>query len=151
MSFLRRLLGGSGALEGRPGDEQADREAEWRAAHEATFDASADRQRVTVWLRLADPAFENVREQQRLFVLENALMRALDESGAGEHDSNSLETGYLAIRLIGEDADAILGVISPLLGDATGGSYLAVRRGPAGSPEDRLELRPPSSDAATPA
>ncbi len=95
---------------------------------------------MTVWLRLADPTFESVREQQRLFALENSLMRALDESGAGEHDSNSLETGYLAIRLVGTDADTVLDVVRPLLVGAAPGSYLAVRRGPAGSGEDREEL-----------
>jgi hypothetical protein len=111
-------------------------------ASEATFEAWADRQRVTVWLRLADPAFLNEREQVRLFALEDRIMRALDESGAGEHDTNSLETGYLALRLVGEDADAIVGVITPLLAEAPAGSYLAARRGPAGSAEQRIDLEP---------
>ncbi len=118
----------------------ADGEAEWRTAHEATFDATAERHRVTVWLRLIDPGFENLREQQRLFALENGLMRALDASGIGEHDSNSLEAGYLAVRLVGDDADAVLAVARPLLVDAPRGSYLAVRRGPAGTGEDREEV-----------
>jgi hypothetical protein len=141
VSFLRRLLGGSG------GDQEAarapragDAEPEWLSASEATFDATADRQRVTVWLRLSDPAFENEREQQRLFRLENELMRALDASGTGEHDTNALESGYLAIRLVGDDADAIVAVALPLLEDAPRGTYLAVRRGPAGRAEDRLDL-----------
>jgi hypothetical protein len=141
VGFLRRLFGGStddneATRASRPGDD----ESEWRTAHEATFDATADRHRVTVWLRLTDPAFENVREQQRLFGLENTLMRVLDTSAAGEHDSNSLEAGYLAIRLVGDDAAAIVEVIRPLLAAAPRGSYLAVRRGPAGSAEERQDL-----------
>ena len=95
---------------------------------------------MTVWLRLTDPGFENDREQQRLFALENGLMRALDASGVGEHDSNSLEAGYLAIRLVGDDADAVLDVVRPLLVETPSGGYLAVRRGPAGSGEDREEV-----------
>jgi hypothetical protein len=142
VGFLRRLLGGSGeGGEARPSATAVvDNEAEWRTAHEATFDATADQHRVTVWLRLADPTFESVREQQRLFALENSLMRALDASGVGEHDSNSLEAGYLAIRLVGPDADAVLDVVRPLLVGTSSGGYLAVRRGPAGSGEDREEF-----------
>ena len=44
-------------------------------------------------MRLYDPDFETTREQQRVFALENELMRALDGAGAGEHDTNSLERG----------------------------------------------------------
>lgn len=147
MGFLRRLFGGHGDGDPRaPAGHASGDEAEWRTAHEATFDATADRHRVTVWLRLTDPAFENEREQQRLFGLENTLMRALDAGGTGEHDSNSLEAGYLALRLIGDDADAVVDVVRPLLVDAPRGSYLAVRRGPAGSAEERLELRPVELD-----
>jgi hypothetical protein len=143
MGFLRRLFGGSADVDvASPPARPSDDEAEWRTAHEATFDATADRHRVTVWLRLTDPAFENEREQQRLFGLENTLMRALDASAAGEHDSNSLEEGFLAIRLVGDDAEQVVAVVRPLLADAPRGSYLAVRRGPAGSAEERLDLGP---------
>ena len=95
---------------------------------------------MTVWLRLYDPTFETTREQQRLFALENRIMRALDEAGAGEHDTNSLERGFLALRLVGADADAIRAVVEPLLSDVPPGSYLALRRGPAGTGEDRIEV-----------
>lgn len=115
-------------------------DAEWRVATEAAFDASADRHRVTLWLRLYDPDFEATREQQRVFALENQLMQALDEAGVGEHDTNSLERGFVAMRLIGDDADDIVKVVQPLLGDAPEGSYLAVRRGPAPTGEDRIEV-----------
>jgi hypothetical protein len=139
MGFLRRLLGGadpdSGATSGR-----ADDDAAGRVASEAAFDAHSERARVSVWLRLVDPAFENAREQQRLFALENGIMRALDESAAGEHDTNALEHGFLALRLVGDDADAIVTAIGPMLADAPTGSYLAVRRGPSGAVEERVDL-----------
>jgi hypothetical protein len=141
MGFLRRWLGGSDVRpDGTASTEGSGDEAEWRVAHEATFDAYADRQRVTVWLRLLDAEFANEREQQRIYGLENRVMRALDGSGAGEHDTNALETGFFAMRLIGDDADAIVSVILPLLSDAPQGSYLALRRGPAGTGEDRMNL-----------
>ena len=143
MGFLRRLLGGSdgAASPGQPASGAED-DVEWRSANEATFDAHADRQRVTIWLRITDPEFANEREQLRVFALENELMRALDEAGAGEHDTNSLERGFFAMRLIGDDADAIVAVVAPLLVGAPSGSYLAVRRGPAGTGEDRVEVGP---------
>ncbi len=91
-------------------------------------------------MRLYDPDFETTREQLKVFALENELMRALDETGAGEHDTNSLEKGFMAMRLVGADADAIVATVLPLLAGAPQGSYLAVRRGPAKTGEDRLEV-----------
>lgn len=138
MGFLKRLFGGGGdggAPSGQPADD-----AEWRQSSEATFEAHADKHRVTLWLRLYDTSFENMREQQKVFALENTLMRALDEAGAGEHDTNSLERGFMAMKMVGDDADAIVAVVEPLLSDASEGSYLAVRRGPAGTGEDRIEV-----------
>jgi len=44
------------------------------------------------------------------------------------------------MRMVGPDADAIVAVVTPLLTEAPTGSYLAVRRGPAGTGEDRLEV-----------
>jgi hypothetical protein len=134
VGFLKRFFGAEDA----PGDAADD--AEWRQSAEATFDAHADRHRVTVWLRLFDPDFETSWEQQRIFALENELMRALDEADAGEHDTNSLERGFLGVRLVGDDADAIVAVVMPLLAQAPEGSYLAVRRGPVPTGEDRIEV-----------
>jgi hypothetical protein len=141
MGFLKRLFGSDGSEMGAgSGAAGAADDAEWRRSAEATFEAHADEHRVTVWLRLYDPTFESTREQQRLFALENRIMRALDEAGAGEHDTNSLERGYLALRLVGADADAIRAVVEPLLSEVPPGSYLALRRGPAGTGEDRVEV-----------
>ena len=139
MGFLKRIFGGDGDAGGGDGGGPAD-DAEWRQSAEATFEAYADKHRVSLWLRLYDPDFESTREQQRVFALENELMRALDEAGVGEHDTNSLEKGFMAMRMVGDDADAIVAVILPLLSDAPEGSYLAVRRGPARTGEDRIEV-----------
>jgi hypothetical protein len=141
VGILRRLLGGpDDSRDGVPDPGPSADDAEWRTAREATFDAHADRHRVTLWLRLSDAGFEDAREQLRVFALEDRLMRALDASGAGEHDTNTLEPGFYAIRLVSTDADAVLDVVRPLLIGAPPGSYLAVRRGPAGSGEDREEV-----------
>jgi hypothetical protein len=125
MGFLRRLFGGG------PGPESDEAPAQ---------SVEDDRQSVVIWLRLQDPAFESEREQVRVFALEDRLMRTLDASGAGEHDTNDLERGYLALRLLGPSADAIVDVVRPLLAEAPAGTYLAVRRGPPGTGEERLDL-----------
>jgi hypothetical protein len=138
MSFLKRLLGGGSDETMRPAaGEEAGALLE---ASEGTFELHGDEHRVTVWLRLADPTFANEREQMRLFALEDRIMKALDTAGTGEHDTNALEAGYLAIRLVGVDADAIVATIRPLLVDVPPGSYLAVRRGPTGAAEDRVDI-----------
>lgn len=121
MSFLRRLFGGveeSTAVEVPPDDRQA----------------------VTVLLRLNDPELANGREQAAVYALEDRLMRALDESGAGTHEGNDLDRGFLRITLVGPDADRIVEVIRPLLSEAAPGSYLALRRGAEGTSEERLDL-----------
>jgi hypothetical protein len=122
MDFLRRVLGG-----GRDTDE------------DATLPPD-DRQSVAVLLRLTDPELTDDREQLRVYALEDRLMRALDESGAGTHETNDLERGFLRIQLLGPDADRIVGIVRPLLDSAPPGSYLAVRRGPPGATEERLDL-----------
>ena len=142
MGFLKRLLGGGSgddATAGNASAGQAD-DSEWREAAEATFDVNADRHRVSVWVRLYDPDFETTREQLKVFALENQVMQALDAAGVGEHDTNSLERGFMVMRLFGDDADAMVDVVQPLLGDAPEGSYLAVRRGPVTTGEDRVEV-----------
>lgn len=140
MGFLKRIFGGSDGDAGAGNGGSPADDAEWRQSAEATFEAYADKHRVSLWLRLYDPDFESTREQQRVFALENELMRALDEAGVGEHDTNSLEKGFMAMRMVGDDADAIVAVILPLLSDVPEGSYLAIRRGPHGTGEDRLEV-----------
>ena len=61
-------------------------------------------------------------------------MRALEAAGTGEHDTNALEAGFLAIRLVGPDADAIVGTVRPLLGDAPARQ---LPRGPARADRER--------------
>jgi hypothetical protein len=121
MSFLRRLFGG--------GDEPTPVQVE-----------PDTRQAVAVLLRLHDPELTSDREQRAVYALEDRLMRSLDESGAGTHETNELERGFLRIQLLGPDADRIVEVIRPLLTEAPPGSYVAVRRGPEGTSEERVDL-----------
>ena len=121
MSLLRRLFGG--------GDETPPAEP-----------PPDDRQQLAVLVRLSDPELANEREAAAVYALEDRLMRALDESGAGTHETNELERGFLRITLLGPDADRMVAVIRPIVADAPRGSYLALRRGPEGTSEERLDL-----------
>ncbi len=126
MGFLRRILGRNGEDETDASDEPI----------------AEDRQSVVAWIRLGDPNFENEREQQRLFELENRVMRTLEASGGGSYDTNDLAPGFFRMTMLGPDADRIVEVVTPLLRDTPPGSYLAVRHGPSGSTEERVEIEP---------
>jgi hypothetical protein len=123
MDLLRRLFGGQAADEDVPPPPD-------------------HRQAVTVLLRLSDPELTNEREQLHVYALEDRLMKALDESGAGTHETNELERGFLRIQLLGSDAERIVQIIRPHLANAPPGSYLALRRGPEGTAEERLDIEP---------
>lgn len=127
MDFLRRLVGGA------------------RDTGDDATPPPDDRQAVAVLLRLADPELTEDREQLQVYSLEDRLMRALDESGAGTHETNELERGFLRIQLLGPDADRIVDVVRPLLDNAPLGSYIAVRRGLPGTTEERLDLAGPGT------
>ena len=125
MGFLKRLLGGGdGATSGtdEPYVEQ--------------------RPQVTAWIRLGDATFENEREQQRTFELENRLIAAVQAANAGSYETNDLERGFFGMRILTDDPDRTLEVIRPVLAQVPAGSYLTVRRGPEGSSEDREEIQP---------
>lgn len=139
MSFLKRLFGGGAPAEGDPGTA-AGSTADSASTGGPPADGDPTLHRVVAWIPLADATFESAREQQRLFALEDRLMRVLFDSGAGDLDTNELDRGYLAIRFQGPDADAMTAVLLPHLADAPRGAYLAVRRGPAGAAEDRIDL-----------
>jgi hypothetical protein len=138
VSIFRRLFGS-----GRDASaaEATDADAGTDASGPGALDDDA--QSVVAWVRLADAAFENEREQARVFALEDALMRAVYESHVGSYDTNDLLPGYFGMRMTGADADAIVRCVVPLLANVPPGSYLAIRRGPPGTTEDRAELPVP--------
>src|SRR3954447_14412901 len=128
MAFLKRLFGSgsddanAASTEGDDGDEIPD-----------------DRPRVTAWIRLGDASFTNEREQQRVFQLENRIIKAVEDAGAGTYDTNELVNGAFGMRLVG-DTDRLLAVVRPLLQTEPAGSYLTVRLGGPNASEERVEI-----------
>jgi hypothetical protein len=133
VGFLRRLFGGDTGTDDRTSTDPG-------VDGSSVVDGNAHLHSVVAWIRLVDPTFQNEREQRRVFAQEDAVMRALYEAHVGDLDTNELDRGFFAIRCAGPDADRMVGVMTPLLTDAPVGSYLAVRRGPVGTGEDRVDL-----------
>jgi hypothetical protein len=128
VGFLRRLFGSGtdddaiGETDEGDGDELPD-----------------DRARVTAWIRLGDASFTNEREQQRVFQLENRIIKAVEEAAAGTYDTNELVNGAFGMRLVG-DPDRLLAVVRPLLKAEPAGSYLTVRPAGPDASEERVEI-----------
>jgi hypothetical protein len=129
MGFLKRIFGSSSPD---------------AAGDDAGGPPEDDRPAVTAWVRLLDPEFGNEREEQRVFELENRVIKAIEGAGAGIFDTNELARGSFGMRLLGDDPDRIVELLRPLLADAPAGSYLTIRRGGAGASEERLEIHEPA-------
>jgi hypothetical protein len=129
MGFLRRLFGSGSDTDASSGGSDDDSGEE----------IPDERARVTAWIRLGDASFTNEREQQRVFQLENRIIKAVEDAGAGTYDTNELVNGAFGMRLIG-DPDRLLQVVRPLLKDEPVGSYLTVRQAGPSASEERVEI-----------
>jgi hypothetical protein len=130
MGLLRRFFGsGSGEQDAQSATSDDDEGEE----------LPDERPRVTAWIRLGDPSFTNEREQQRVFQLENRVIKAVEDAGAGTYDTNELINGAFGMRLVG-DPDRLLALVRPLLRDEPAGSYLTVRTGGPNASEERVEI-----------
>jgi hypothetical protein len=133
MSFLRRMFGS------HSGEADDSSPSATFADDDAAEELPVDRPRVTAWIRLGDPGFTNEREQQRVFQLENRIIKAVEDAGAGTYDTNELVNGAFGMRLVG-DPDALLAVVRPMLSREPAGSYLTVRQGGSNASEERVEI-----------
>lgn len=142
MGLFKKLFGGGGEATGSrsSGASGGGSGEDLPLVSGPVTDGDPTLHRVVAWIPLNDPTFETSREQQRLFALEDRCMRALFDSGAGDLDTNELDRGFFAMRFQGRDADVMTAVLTPLMAEAPSGAYLAVRRGPYGAAEDRIDL-----------
>jgi hypothetical protein len=124
MTFLRRLFGGRSDPDDAGTDESP---------------ITEQRAGVAAWIRLGDREFTNEREQQKVFDLENRVIRVVEAAHAGTYDTNDLVPGFFAMRLLTNDAEPLIALLRETLRDVPIGSYLTVRREPGGS-EERVEL-----------
>jgi hypothetical protein len=130
VGFLKRFFGSGSDSDTNPSPSSDDADGE---------EIPDERPRVTVWIRLGDASFTNEREQQRVFQLENRIIKAVEDAGAGTYDTNELVNGAFGMRLVG-DPDALVAVVRPMLGREPAGSYLTVRPGGSNTSEERIEI-----------
>jgi len=73
--------------------------------------SAADEQAVIVYLRLTRGDFGSVAERQKISVLEDKLIAAIDASGVGEYDGNEFGEGGVTLYAYGPNADALFAVM----------------------------------------
>lgn len=82
-------------------------------------------------------------DQKDLDTIEDPLMAAIEASGIGEFDGNTIGPDGAVLYVYGADADLLLDVVGPVLEgtDLPPGSYALKRYGPPGANETRVNLR----------
>ncbi len=103
---------------------------------------ASDEQAVLVWIKLSDEAFGSGDDEDIVFALEDELVAAIGEQGAGEFDGNEFGDGGCTLYMYGRSADCLFEVIAPILRAASLplGSYVVKRYGDPGAPEERILL-----------
>ena len=99
-------------------------------------------QAVRVYLKLSDSASGNPAERERLFNFDEKLAIHFKTKQPFEYDGHEIGEGFFTMYFYGPNAEAIISTIRPTL-EAFGipaGSYLILRKGEIGSPEEQLEL-----------
>ena len=83
----------------------------WRKKDEAPKVEQA----VLVHIPLSTDTFGTDEEQEAVFALESELEEAVKASGLGEFDGNEFGGGECVFFMYGPDADALYGLIEPIL------------------------------------
>jgi hypothetical protein len=104
---------------------------------------AAEEQALIITIPLHSGKTGNAEERnKRLYALEDQLIVAIKESGAGEYDGNEIGEGVFTIYIYGPSAERLFSVVGPILKTfrPPAGSYLIKRYGKPGSKQDRVAL-----------
>jgi len=104
---------------------------------------AAEEQALIITIPLHSGKTGNAEERnKRLYALEDQLIVAIKESGAGEYDGNEIGEGVFTIYIYGPSAERLFSVVRPILKKfrPPAGSYLIKRYGKPGSKQDRVAL-----------
>ncbi len=96
-------------------------------------------QAVIVYLPLSDNHIGSPHEREALFDLQEQMMRAVGDSGAGEFDGDMWGEGECRLYMYGPDADGVFAAVERLLKSCPLASrgYAVKRYGGAGDPDAR--------------
>jgi hypothetical protein len=99
-------------------------------------------QALIITIPLSDGANGTHEEQQHLFKLEDELMKAIEQSGAGEYDGNEIGGGTFTIYAYGSSAEGLFNAAWPVLGryDLPQGSRAVKRYGKPGAKQDLVSI-----------
>jgi hypothetical protein len=103
---------------------------------------AAEEQALVITIPLHSGKAGNADELKRLYALEDQLIVAIKESGAGEYDGNEIGEGVFTIYIYGPSAERLFAVVRPILKKfrPPAGSYLIKRYGNPDSKQDRVAL-----------
>lgn len=95
-----------------------------------------------IHLHLRDGPMASPEERDKIFALEDKVIKAIEESGAGEYDGNEIGEGEFTMYIYGPSTQQLWNVVSPCIGAfvTNPGSYLIMRHGGLGAKEDRVPL-----------
>ena len=110
------------------------------ANHQSSSDSVEQALIVTVPLSGGD--WEDDEQVERLFKLEEEVMKAIEDSGAGEYDGNEIGEGTFTMYAYGPSASKLFGVAMPILAkyQLPSGSQAMMRYGRPGAEEDRIPI-----------
>lgn len=103
---------------------------------------AAEEQALIITIPLHSGKTGNADELKRLYALEDHLIVAIKESGAGEYDGNEIGEGVFTIYVYGPSAERLFAVVRPILKKfrPPTGSFLVKRYGKPGSKQDRVAI-----------
>ena len=103
---------------------------------------AGDEQAVIVNIRLTSGNMGNLEERKRIAALEEQLVAAIKESGAGDFDGDEFGNGFCTIYMYSPSADRLFTVVKPALNKfhAPAGSYVVKRYGKPGAKQERVEI-----------
>jgi hypothetical protein len=103
---------------------------------------AAEEQALIIKIPLHSGKTGNAEELKRLHALEDQLIVAIKESGAGEYDGNEIGEGVFTIYTYGPSAERLFAVVRPILKKfrPPTGSFLIKRYGNPGSKQDRVAI-----------
>jgi len=101
-----------------------------------------EQQALIVWIRLSDDGSGTSEERQRVFKLEDEMMRVIEESGVGEYDGNEIGGGFFTLYMYGPSASQLWKIAEGILTrfEPSPGSYAITRYGKPGAREVRISL-----------
>jgi hypothetical protein len=104
--------------------------------------SAGEEQALIITIPLHSGKTGNADELKRLYALEDQLIVAIKESGAGEYDGNEIGEGVFTFYIYGPSAERLFSVIRPVLKKfrPPAGSYLIKRYGKPGSKQDKVAI-----------